>query len=108
MLPHMHYRGKSMDFTLKFPDGTEKQLLSVPGYNFNWQRFYVMKNPVFAPAGSELVINAVFDNSKYNTFNPDPTKTLYFGEQTFDEMMVGYVALVKGNYLARGELSMVK
>lgn len=107
MLPHMHYRGKSMKFTLQYPDGSEEALLSVPAYNFNWQRFYILKNPVFAPKGSELIVNAVFDNSSNNQFNPDPSETLYFGEQTFDEMLVGYVSLVKGNYLAKEELSAV-
>ena len=107
MLPHMHYRGKSMKFTLQYPDGSTKELLSVPAYNFNWQRFYALKNPVFAPKGSELIVNAVFDNSSNNQFNPDPSETLYFGEQTFDEMLVGYVTLVKGNYIAKGDLSSV-
>ncbi len=107
MLPHMHYRGKSMDFTMIYPDGSEEKLLSVPAYNFNWQRFYVLKHPVFAPKGSELIVNAVFDNSSNNEFNPDPSETLYFGEQTFDEMLVGYVSLVKGNYLAREDISAV-
>ena len=107
MLPHMHYRGKSMRFTMKYPDGSEEMLLSVPAYNFNWQRFYIMKNPVFAPKGSELIVNAVFDNSDNNEFNPDPSETLYFGEQTFDEMLVGYISLVKGNYMSRGDLSSI-
>ncbi|MEE9373753.1 MAG: redoxin domain-containing protein [Saprospiraceae bacterium] len=108
MLPHMHYRGKSMNFTLKYPDGSEKPILSVPAYSFNWQRFYYLKYPEFAPAGTELIVNAVFDNSVNNEFNPNPSETLYFGEQTFDEMLVGYVSIVKGNYLAKGDLSVLK
>jgi peroxiredoxin len=90
--PHMHYRGKSMNFVLEFPDGTSRKVLNVPGYNFNWQRFYSYENPISIPAGSKMIVNAVFDNSEQNEFNPDPTKTLYFGQQTFDEMLVGYLS----------------
>jgi len=90
--PHMHYRGKSMDFVLELPDGKTRKLLNVPSYNFNWQRFYTYENPISIPAGSKITVNAVFDNSEQNEFNPDPTKTLYFGQQTFDEMLVGYLS----------------
>ncbi len=90
--PHMHYRGKSMDFVLQYPDGKKRKVLNVPGYNFNWQRFYSYETPIAVPAGSKMMVNAVFDNSAQNDFNPDPSKTLYFGDQTFDEMLVGYVS----------------
>ena len=90
--PHMHYRGKSMDFVLEYPNGKSKQVLNVPGYNFNWQRFYSYENPISVPAGSKMMVNAIFDNSSQNEFNPDPDKTLYFGDQTFDEMLVGYIS----------------
>ena len=62
-------------------------------YNFNWQRFYYLEDPKILPTGSTLYVNAVFDNSEQNEFNPDPDKTLYFGDQTFDEMMIGYMSI---------------
>ena len=92
MLPHMHYRGKSMNYVANYPDGTSEVVLNVADYNFNWQRFYYLKEPLDLPAGSSITVNAVFDNSAQNPFNPDPEKTLYFGEQTFDEMMIGYMS----------------
>ena len=92
MLPHMHYRGKSMDYVAHYPDGTQEILLSVANYNFNWQRFYYLDEPKYLPVGTTLTVNAVFDNSTQNQFNPDPSKTIYFGEQTFDEMMIGYMS----------------
>ena len=67
-------------------------MLNVPGYNFNWQRFYSYEKPISVPAGSKMKVNAIFDNSSQNEFNPDPDKTLYFGDQTFDEMLVGYIS----------------
>ena len=92
MLPHMHYRGKSMYYVAHYPDGTQEILLSVANYNFNWQRFYYLDEPKYLPVGTTLTVNAVFDNSTQNQFNPDPSKTIYFGEQTFDEMMIGYMS----------------
>jgi len=97
LFPHMHYRGKAMNFVLQHPDGKEEMLLNVPGYNFNWQRFYSLKEPVFVKAGSKIIVNAVYDNSENNDFNPDPEKTLYFGDQTFDEMLVGYISFTRGH-----------
>lgn len=96
-LPHMHYRGKSMNFVVKYPDGETEKILNVPGYNFNWQRFYNFKTPKSIPAGSKIYVNAIFDNSAQNEFNPDPSQTLYFGEQTFDEMLVGYLSYTIDN-----------
>lgn len=104
-LPHMHYRGKSMDFVVEYPDGKSEKILNVPGYNFNWQRFYNFKTPLSIPAGSKIYVNAVFDNSAQNDFNPDPSKTLYFGQQTFDEMLVGYLSYTIDNVIE--DLSMI-
>jgi len=104
-LPHMHYRGKSMDFVVEYPDGKTEKILNVPGYNFNWQRFYNFKTPMSIPAGSKIYVNAVFDNSAQNDFNPDPSKTLYFGDQTFDEMLVGYLSYTIDN--VNQDLSMI-
>lgn len=88
--PHMHLRGKDMTFKLVYPDGNEKLLLSVPRFDFNWQQTYVFKEPVAAPKGSKLEVIAHHDNSPNNKFNPDPTKVVKWGDQTWDEMMIGY------------------
>ena len=93
VLPHMHYRGKSMNYVAHYPDGTEELLFSAADYNFNWQRFYYLSEPKLLPEGSYLSVNAVFDNSAQNEFNPDPDATIFFGEQTFDEMMIGYMSV---------------
>lgn len=96
MSPHMHFRGKSMKYTAVYPDGRQETLLNVPYYSFNWQRKYRLTEPKVLPAGSKIVVEAVFDNSAQNTFNPDPSSTVYWGEQSFDEMLIGYMSLVKG------------
>lgn len=89
--PHMHMRGKDFKYTLVMPDGTSKVLLSVPRWDFGWQMTYVFKQEVFAPKGSKLVCVAHYDNSAANKFNPDPTKDVRWGDQTWEEMMIGYV-----------------
>jgi hypothetical protein len=88
--PHMHLRGKDMTFKLIYPDGKERILLSVPKFDFNWQQTYVFREPVAAPKGSKLLVVAHHDNSPNNKFNPDPTKEVRWGDQTWDEMMIGY------------------
>lgn len=88
--PHMHYRGKRMSFEAEYPDGRVEQLLSVPRYDFNWQRRYLLDPPKRIPAGTILRIHAAFDNSVYNPANPDPTATVRYGEQSFEEMLFGY------------------
>jgi hypothetical protein len=89
--PHMHVRGKDFKYTLIYPDGTSKVLLSVPRWDFGWQMTYVLKEEVFAPKGSKLVCMAHYDNSLNNKFNPDPTKEVRWGPQTWEEMMIGYL-----------------
>ncbi|HET9533569.1 MAG TPA: cytochrome c [Blastocatellia bacterium] len=89
--PHMHVRGKDFEYRLVYPDGTSKLLLSVPRWDFNWQLTYFFKEPVAAPKGSRLECVAHYDNSPKNKFNPDPTKTVRWGDQTWDEMMIGYL-----------------
>jgi len=63
-------------------------LLSVPNYNFNWQRTYVLKEPRKLPAGTQVHVRNAWDNSPYNPHNPDPTKTIRWGEQSFEEMFL--------------------
>ncbi len=88
--PHMHMRGKDFQYTLVYPDGSSKVLLAVPRFHFAWQLTYFFKEPVAAPAGSKLEVVAHHDNSPNNKFNPDPTKEVRWGDQTWDEMMIGY------------------
>ena len=88
--PHMHFRGKYMSYEALYPDGTTEVLLSVPKYNFNWQYSYRPKEPVFLPAGTKLIAKGAMDNSDRNPANPDPSKELSFGLQSWDEMFIGY------------------
>ena len=90
LFPHTHLRGKAWKIELMNPDSTKTLLLDVPRYDFNWQTFYTFKTPVRVSPGQRLVATAWYDNSKANPFNPDPTKSVRFGEQTFEEMMIGY------------------
>lgn len=92
--PHMHFRGKSFKYIAHLPDGTEKTLLHVPRYDYNWQESYVLKKPMRLPAGTKIECIAHYDNSEDNFANPDPTKTVTFGEQSWDEMMFGYIDYV--------------
>jgi hypothetical protein len=88
--PHMHVRGKAFRMELVMPDGTVRRLLEVPRYDFNWQLAYVLKTPIDVPAGTIVRATAWYDNSPGNPANPDPTATVKFGEQSWDEMMIGY------------------
>jgi hypothetical protein len=88
--PHMHLRGKDILYKATYPDGRSEILLSVPRYNFNWQVYYYPEKPIALPKGSRIDVLAHFDNSTANKMNPDPTKAVRFGEQTWDEMMNGF------------------
>lgn len=90
-MPHMHVRGKAFKYELTTPDGKCETLLDIPHYDFNWQIQYQYAQPKFIPAGSKVRITAIYDNSPGNPANPDPTKTVRWGEQTYDEMMIGYI-----------------
>ncbi len=93
MMPHMHYRGKYMNYTAVYPDGSEEMLLSVPKYDFNWQFNYKLEEPVFLPAGTRLMARGAMDNSDRNPGNPDPDKPVHFGLQTMHEMFFGFTTL---------------
>ena len=95
LTPHMHLRGKAFKYELTRPDGTTETLLNVPRYDFNWQVAYTLAKPVRVPAGSLLTCTAVFDNSSGNPANPDPTKAVRWGQQTWEEMMIGFVETVE-------------
>lgn len=91
LLPHLHYRGKDFTYTARFPDGTKHKLLSVSDYDFNWQTGYEFAEPVFVPKGTRIDCVAHWDNSANNPANPDPTKNVRFGNESYDEMMIGFV-----------------
>lgn len=90
LFPHMHLRGKAFRYTARYPDGKTEVLLDVPRYDFNWQNSYEFPAAKPMPMGTVLECVAHFDNSKDNPANPDPTKTVTWGDQTWDEMMIGY------------------
>lgn len=88
--PHMHLRGKSFRYELVAPSGTRQIVCDVPRYDFNWQTTYMLAEPLQIAAGSRLLCTAVFDNSGENLHNPDPSRAVRWGDQTWDEMMLGY------------------
>jgi hypothetical protein len=88
--PHMHYRGKAFRFDAIYPNGSEETLLNVPFYRFNWQTLYRLAEPHRLPAGTRIVVRGTWDNSARNPYNPDPGATVHFGEQSWEEMFIGY------------------
>ena len=96
LTPHMHVRGKDMTYTALYPDGTSEVLLSVPHYDFNWQITYELATPKRLPKGTKVEVVAHYDNSPGNKYNPDPTKDVSWGDQTWEEMMIGFWGSVVG------------
>jgi len=92
-MPHMHLRGKDFTYRVTFPDGRSETLLSVPKYNFNWQTWYELETKVVLPKGTRIDCTAHFDNSANNRYNPDPTKEVRWGDQTWEEMMIGWITI---------------
>lgn len=90
LMPHMHFRGKRMAFTARYPDGSEELLLSVPAYSFNWQLAHELAEPLRVPAGTQIVAHGAFDNSAQNPYNPDPAQEVTWGEQSWEEMFMGF------------------
>ncbi len=90
LLPHAHLRGRAARFTAHYPDGGTEILLSVPKYDFNWQPLYVLNPSKLIPAGSRIVLDMSWDNSAQNPANPDPTQVVHWGDQTWEEMNVGW------------------
>ncbi|REK13020.1 MAG: redoxin [Planctomycetota bacterium] len=90
LMPHMHLRGKAFRYQAIYPDGRKEVLLDIPNYDFGWQTNYRLAEPKFLPRGTRMDCYAMFDNSEDNLNNPDPTKTVGFGDQTWDEMMIGF------------------
>jgi len=90
LMPHMHVRGKDFKYTVTYPDGRSEVLLAVPRYDFNWQLSYTLQDPLTLPKGSRIDCVAHYDNSPNNKWNPDPTKDVKWGDQTWEEMMIGW------------------
>jgi hypothetical protein len=86
----MHLRGKAFRYDLILPDGTTRTVLDIPRFDFNWQLRYTLREPLDVPAGAILRATGWFDNSADNPANPNPDRAVPFGEQTSDEMMIGY------------------
>ncbi len=92
LVPHSHYRGRSSTFALIYPNGDTELVLSVPNYDFNWQRTYQFTEPKKVPRGTRIVHRTVYDNSPKNPGNPDPDREVPWGLQSHDEMLYGSVS----------------
>lgn len=101
--PHMHLRGQSFRYDLTWPDGKTETLLNVPNYDFNWQTGYRLAEPLKVPAGSRMVAYAKYDNTPDNPANPNPRETVQWGDQSWEEMMIGYfdIAVERGTAAGR-------
>jgi thiol-disulfide isomerase/thioredoxin len=97
--PHSHVRGKAFKYELIHPDGQTQVILDVPRYDFNWQLEYQFAKPLEVSAGARLRVTGWYDNSKNNPANPDPAKPVKWGDQTWNEMMIGYFT----GYVLKGE-----
>lgn len=91
LMPHMHYRGRAFRYELLPKEGERTRLLDVPQYDFNWQLSYRFAEPVTAHRGDRIEVTAWYDNSPDNPANPNPDKTVEWGLQSVDEMLIGYV-----------------
>ncbi len=92
--PHMHYRAKDYVLTVVYPSGEEQTILRVPNYRFDWQIGYELAEPIDLPKGTKFKTVAHYDNSPANKFNPDPTKNVTYGAQSWDEMHVTFVGIL--------------
>ena len=90
MHPHMHLRGKDMTYTATYPDGRTEIVLRVPKFDFGWQTEYWLAKPLELPKGTKVRVTAHYDNSAANRLNPDPKTTVRWGDQTWEEMMIGF------------------
>jgi len=96
--PHMHLRGSWFKFEALYPNGKRELLLSVPKYDFNWQNNYRLASPKVMPAGTWLLCTGGFDNSPQNPHNPNPDAHISFGEQSFDEMFIGFIGVAETQF----------
>jgi hypothetical protein len=93
LFPHMHVRGKSFEYKATYPSGESEILLAVPKYDFNWQLSYYPKQAKTLPKGTVIECVAHYDNSPNNKYNPDPKSDVFWGDQTWEEMLAGFVDL---------------
>jgi peroxiredoxin len=103
--PHMHLRGKDFMYTLVYPDGKQETILKVPQYDFGWQTTYTLAEPKRVPKGAKLHCVAHFDNSENNLNNPDPTKEVRYGPQTWEEMCYGWFEICLADQDLTAELA---
>lgn len=109
LMPHMHLRGKDFRYVAHYPSGESEVLLDVPRYNFDWQYFYYLEVPKVLPKGTKLDCTAHFDNSPNNAANPAPTEEVRWGDQSWEEMMIGWFEIAMDpdadakQYTKRGE-----
>ncbi len=103
LMPHMHLRGKDMTYVLVYPGGESQTLLSVK-WDFNWQLGYRLATPIAAPKGSRLEVTAHFDNSVNNPFNPNPNTDVWWGDQTWEEMMVPWFGVLANHSIDSNQL----
>ena len=103
--PHMHLRGKDFLYKLVYADGKEETVLSVPQYEFGWQTTYILAEPKRVPKGTRLHCIAHYDNSQNNLNNPDPTKEVRYGPQTWEEMMYGWFEICLADQDLSAELA---
>jgi len=94
-MAHMHVRGKDMTYKLTYPDGRVETILSIQNYDYNWQLGYQFK-PIRLPKGTKLTVIAHYNNSPSNRANPDPNRTVYWGDQAWEEMMSPFFAVIAG------------
>jgi len=94
MMPHMHLRGKDMTYHLTYPDGRDEIVLNVPKYDFNWQILYQPLKPIRVPKGTKMHVDAHYNNSTSNKFNPNPNRTVYLGIMTWEEMMAPFLGVL--------------
>ena len=94
MQPHMHMRGKDFKYRLVYPSGEAETALKVPHFSFNWQIGYDEASPVLLPKGTRMECTAHFDNSLNNPLNPNPKVEVRWGDQSWEEMMIGWFGVI--------------
>lgn len=98
LFSHMHLRGRDMVFRAEYPDGEIETLLAIPNYNFDWQQSYRWSSGSRKfPKGTRIRVTARYDNSAFNPFNPDASQSVRFGQQTYHEMMHGFLFYLHEN-----------
>lgn len=100
----MNLRDRSFEYVARYPSGESEVLLHVPRYNFNWQHTYVLAKPKVLPPGTVIECTARFDNSRNSKYNPDPSRVVRWGGQTWDEMMIGFVTVAYDAKLSEDEV----